>query len=313
MDESAFAPGTGNGNGIDSTDYDVWRANFGAGGGASGWLSFQDQDLEGSGLPGDGLGWEEGDSVDSTLLFEAILVGGYTVATDADLSLGNAFSPGGAETLTFEYHVAGTGATFTMGDVNYVSTASLESSAVPEPSTVVMALLTLVAGLCVSGRGMASRRQAVLSIMLGAATSIVAWAVLGSPAQAAVYNDRVYLFGDPDSALGLEGASNGAVIGSLNTSPLTPDLTIDSGPTLGNPSGTRLQLQQTGGAVYENVSATGLGLNRPGASSGDFGVRFDGRRRPISGHPSEPPRRDGRTSEYRFRHHLPNKLHQYCR
>jgi hypothetical protein len=267
-DESAFAPGTGNGGGVDASDYVTWRTNFGATGGAGGWLSFADQDLEGSGPPGDGLGWEEGDNVDSTLLFETILAGGYSLADGADLSLGNAFVPGGMQDLIFEYHVAGTGASFTAGSIEYVSSASLAASAVPEPSTAAMAALILL--VCIASRRTLATRRGASLLVIGATTSIVAWAVPGSTAWAAVYNDRVYRMGD-DS---LEDAANafGGVVGS-GPSSVAPGFTLDSGEP-GDPSGSFLDLVQTGDPIYVNVST--LGGGRPGATPGSRGIRFDG-------------------------------------
>ena len=73
-----------------------------------GWNSLQDQDIEGSGPPGDGLGWEEFDASDAGYLSEGFLTGFTTMANMASQSLGSAFNPsvfgsGVVGDLTFEY------------------------------------------------------------------------------------------------------------------------------------------------------------------------------------------------------------------
>ncbi len=138
---------------VDPFDFDYWKANFGAEG--NGWTSLQDQDYEGNGLPGDGDGWEEGASVSSSLVFETYLTGSSAISNEADVSLGNLFTPGGDQTLMFEYHVAGEPeGVFVVGDVSYV--ASFASQSVPTPTS--FSLMALASGVFFLRRRIERRR-----------------------------------------------------------------------------------------------------------------------------------------------------------
>lgn len=123
----AYGSGSGgdtNGDGdTDGADFLQWQRQIGS----TSWNSLEDQNY-------DGNGWEEGETVSSSLLFETFLTGSSDITNGADISLGNLFTPGGTQGLTFEYHVAGTGDVFVAGDVSYVSSASAVN-AVPEPTT----------------------------------------------------------------------------------------------------------------------------------------------------------------------------------
>lgn len=152
------------------------------------------------------------------------------------------------------------------------------ATAVPEPSSLALLLLVGAAILLVRSR----EQAAVASLVYARSRSLGAVQTVGlmrqllsltlvmltaSPALAAVTNDREYWFGE-DS---LEGASQGAIIGGSNTSPLPSGNSADSK----GPSGAFLDLTRGGNPTYQDVDATG-GLNRPGASNGDYGARFDG-------------------------------------
>ncbi|QDU55886.1 LamG-like jellyroll fold domain-containing protein [Aeoliella mucimassa] len=151
------------------------------------------------------------------------------------------------------------------------STGSLDASKVPEPSSMILLAGIAMAGLLLRQRKQgamvsnASLRQSVYGL---SGLFIVAWVVLGSTTQAAVYNDRVYTLGD-DS---LEDASSGITVGT-GANNVAPGATLDSG-VAGDPSGSYLDLAQAGSPVYTNV-ATGT-YARPGASSGSLGILFDG-------------------------------------
>lgn len=154
---------------------------------------------------------------------------------------------------------------------NSAGSGSVAAAAVPEPAAAAMALVCLAAA-CVVSR----RRNGVLlfatspgrAVLLAASAVGVAWAAEGSTAQAAVTNDREYTFGED----GLEGASQGAIIGSGNTSPLAFGDTADSK----GPSMAFLDLTQSGDPTYQNVGTGPNGLARPGVIGTEYGARFDG-------------------------------------
>ena len=189
-------------------------------------------------------------------------------------------SPGVVDQADYDFWVSRFGATSGSG--------SLASAAVPEPTSVAL-LLAAVGGVAL----LRTRRSNGVDTMkdkpsklsrgwLGLATCfVVAWAVVGSTAQAAVYNDRVYSLGD-DS---LENASANTVVGS--GSPFDGD-TLDSGDpntpdsSGTDPTGSFLDLEQTGNPMYVDVSTVGSG--RTG-----LGVQFDGTDDHLSGEPLDRP------------------------
>ncbi|MBN1852136.1 MAG: PEP-CTERM sorting domain-containing protein [Pirellulales bacterium] len=59
----------------------------------SGWNSLEEQNLDGNGIPDDGIGWEEFDASGNTFLGEGFLTGGSTLSAGASLALGTAFNP----------------------------------------------------------------------------------------------------------------------------------------------------------------------------------------------------------------------------
>jgi hypothetical protein len=167
------------------------------------------------------------------------------------------------------------------------------ASAVPEPATWVMIIATGMVAMLLGRRNRsanyafvpASFRVEETRVKVPAKTVQIAvlmfcWAISGGHVSAAVTNDREYWFGE-DS---LEGASQGQIIGGANSGPLASGDSADSkGPT-----GAFLDLTRSGNPTYERVDATG-GLNRPGASNGDFGARFDGEGDVLHGFPLNRP------------------------
>ena len=115
----------------DGRDFLIWQREVGSSAVTSGWVSLEDQHF-------DGNGWEEGDTVSDTLLFETHLTGSSNITSSAPVGLGKLFTPGGSEILSFEYHVAGAGSNdFVTGDVSYVTSLSAVG-AVPEPNSFVL-------------------------------------------------------------------------------------------------------------------------------------------------------------------------------
>ncbi len=134
------ADGDGSGT-VDAADYTVWTSNFGDSG--EGWNSLEDQDYEGAGAPGTGNGWEEGPNSSDELLFETFLTASSEIASGDSINLGNAFEVGGTQTLTFEYHVAGTGANdIVVGTVTFNASPST-ATAVPEPTTAALVIMAI--------------------------------------------------------------------------------------------------------------------------------------------------------------------------
>ena len=88
------------------------------------WVSLQDSDYEGNGVPGTGNGWEEAGGVNAGQLIESYLLGSSTIAHGASIVLGQAFDfdkVGMQQDLQFGYHIPGDGGFLTVGDVEYVS------------------------------------------------------------------------------------------------------------------------------------------------------------------------------------------------
>jgi hypothetical protein len=125
-------------NSVDGADLTIWKGGFGANanGDADG-----DGDSDGNDLmiwqrqvgqtAGPGDGWTEAGGISSNLLTEMFLTGGTTIAPGAQVALGNAFVPGGAQDLTFR--IARAGGNLALGTVEYVTTGP--ATAVPEPAT----------------------------------------------------------------------------------------------------------------------------------------------------------------------------------
>lgn len=164
---------------------------------------------------------------------------------------------------------------------NFGATASLPAAvrAVPEPSTILLVLaalgsLMLTRTVKTNGVGfMKSEFSMLMRGRLGLATCfLVAWAVVGSTAQAAVSNDRAFLFGDPGSAdatLAPPSVDAAANVGNGNTIGFVFNGQSATGDDIG-PGGAYLDLIVGGDPRYTDVSG------RPGAANGDFGARFDG-------------------------------------
>ncbi len=87
----------------------------------NGWSSLQDQDIEGSGPPGDGLGWEVLGTPSANFLGEAVLDTDtiFSIANGQTVSLGSAFDTGvGVEDIAFNFR---SGGQLLAGEVVYVT------------------------------------------------------------------------------------------------------------------------------------------------------------------------------------------------
>ncbi|MCO6046946.1 LamG domain-containing protein [Aeoliella sp. ICT_H6.2] len=316
---------------------DAGSLNFGN------WNSLQDKDYEGSGAPGDGMGFEELGTPSNHSLNEAILTSSYIFVDTESVSLGSVFDlgtqdlafrvrtpagtfiPGLIEEVTTvavsgdynsdgvvniaDYTVwrnnlgasislpnEGSGVTpgmVTVEDYTYwksrfgatSASGSLAASSIPEPSAFILLLAACGGGVLAgrhrkgSGKVKQTNTTSRLSVAGALLIACVAWAVVGSTAQAAVYNDRVYQFGDdPD-----EDAANapGGVVGTGPGSVGNTGYTIDSGNP-GDLSGSYLDLQAMGSPVYVDVST--LGTGRTGR-----GILFDGTDDMLEGDPLNRP------------------------
>lgn len=96
----------------------------------AGWSSFSDNavdaidaDIDADAIVGNGIGetWDEAAGSDNDVLAESFLLGSSVFGAEREESLGNAFQVGGAETLTFQYRDAISGA-ISEGNVVYVTT-----------------------------------------------------------------------------------------------------------------------------------------------------------------------------------------------
>ena len=172
----------------------------------------------------------------------------------------------------------GDGGGITASDYNYWkarfgdTTGSLKASsgAVPEPGSVALVLAACGMGLVALRRNkgvsqMSQKATVKRSHIVAAMTlTIVAWAVVGSSALATVTNDRVFLFGDANSADDTSGANvvEGGAMG-FDFSGVT--ITADE---IG-PSGGGFADLQVFGATYTSTTAqTGV--------ADDFGANFNG-------------------------------------
>ena len=121
--------------GSDSFDMDLYRITSASGAlDPAGWNSLEDQDLNGDGIPNNGIGWETlGTTTEA--LSEVIFAGAdgndfSTVAPGDKLNLGRAFA--GDETdVVFAYHRAGTQpGNFVPGLISYVTGVSCSATSI---------------------------------------------------------------------------------------------------------------------------------------------------------------------------------------
>lgn len=221
------ADGSGNGV-VDAADLTLWKDNFGevVGGGGS-------------------AGWREAGNVNSGVIGETSLIGSSLFQGGTSAALGNIFTPGGAQDLTFTYHVPGEG--FRTGLVEYVTSVT----AVPEPTSWMM----FVGGAA----AMLLRRRRAMSQAALCAAAVVA---LGTtPTEAARFVDRDYKLGESDPGSPTAGSA--------------VSLSYDDA---GAPStGTYHDLTGFGGVQYATVSS------RPFALGSTLGVQFDGASGYLSG------------------------------
>lgn len=161
--------------------------------------------------------------------------------------------------------------------------ATISPAAVPEPRAWALAMLGLACFISRTWGGWSSRFRTVpawrQALVRASGVLIVAWATVGSTAQAMVTNDREYLFGED----ALEGASQGANLGSSNSGALEAGYTADSK----GPSMAYLDLSQSGDPTYEDVGPGGLA--RPGVAGTEYGARFDGEDSLLTGTPLNRP------------------------
>lgn len=134
-DEAGTAPsGDFNEDGtVDAADYTVWRDGLGG--------EYDEDDYT---LWANNFGATNG-ALAGTILNETNLLNTTTIAAGSSLSLGNAFTVGGAEDLVFNYGLVGDGS-LNPAFVKYGTSGSLDGGAnVPEPSTLALLGLAGVA------------------------------------------------------------------------------------------------------------------------------------------------------------------------
>jgi hypothetical protein len=146
------------------------------------------------------------------------------------------------------------------------------AAAVPEPSTE---LFVMIMGCTMLGYSVCVRRQRPFAWSLGRPAALITAVLCCSAvnsANAAYTTDRLYHFGDDPG----EAATAGIDVGS-GPGATTPGVTRDSqGPT-----GSFVHVAANGATglpKYIDVSTTGADLlqARPGAPSGNLGIKFDG-------------------------------------
>ncbi|QDS98816.1 dockerin type I domain-containing protein [Adhaeretor mobilis] len=138
---------------------------------------------------------------------------------------------------------------------------SAAASAVPEPTTALMALLAAVGLVSV----VRPRRLASRNTTLACCLTLTLFVGLTSEVNATVFVDRDYTFGDEAG----EGGATGNVLGSGNGF----DSTWDSAGSPG--AGDYQDLFVVNNPTYIAVGVGALNA-RPGAASGSLGVSFDG-------------------------------------
>jgi hypothetical protein len=124
---NANADADGDGD-SDGNDLMIWQREVGSGGGGGG---------------GAGDTWDEAGGISSNLLAEFFLNGATTIAPGAQITIGNAFVPGGAQDLSFR--IARQGGSLGLGTVEYVTTGP--ATAVPEPATMSIVLVVGLAAI----------------------------------------------------------------------------------------------------------------------------------------------------------------------
>lgn len=225
------------------TDTGQWEADFGSAGGGS---------------PGDQ--WEVLNG-DDEQLFEAYLFGETFLDAESSLSIGNGYdTTSGAEDLTFVYTTP-TGFEVE-GVVTYVTGAA---AAVPEPTSLLLAMGAVAAGLSLRRRREDSKMvtgettMQFASSRMGSIIAAFACLVLWTSTAAAQTNDRLYNLGDSEPTNGA-GTVVGSGAGSFG-------VTWDDA---GQPGNNQFQdLSPVNGPTYASVAG------RPNGGSG-LGVEFDG-------------------------------------
>jgi hypothetical protein len=208
--------GDHNNNGkVDGADYVVWRkTNINGAAGYTTWRS-------NFGATGSG-----GNGGDPNELVEWYLTGESTLNSAASISLGQAFTIGGAQNLVFQFT---TSAGVKTGIVEYGAIgAGTGASAIPEPSAGWLVLIAF--GLAV---GIWRRRIAPAPVTARIAACLLVTSVSVGSALATVTNDRLHHFGE--NGVNPQAQENGAagnLVGSGHT--LTPGFSTtldDTGPS----------------------------------------------------------------------------------
>jgi hypothetical protein len=213
------ADGSGNGT-IDAADLNVWKANFGGGGGASG-------------------SWAEAGAASSAVVGESFLTGSSLFSGNMSVGLGNLYNTTKPQDLVFTYHVVGE-SHFRTGVVEYVSGAA---AAVPEPTGLSLAACGLAAV------AMGRRRRMAKAAMCVAALAAIAV----QQASAARFVDRDYKLGESDPGSPGAGAPVGTSFDDAGLSNMNDlhDLTGSGDVKYANVSGRPFALGSTLGVEFD--------------------------------------------------------------
>ncbi len=166
-------------------------------------------------------------------------------------------------------------ADFTFWRDRFGNTYGNTALAVPEPNTLTLFGILFAGMACQACRSRPPRQKARWGVGRGrrivqsAATCLLAitlTTIAVLPAVAAVTTDRLYKFGEHPN----EPATAGAIVGGTGLG------TLDSMSQGGSPSASDAQNLTPGGGGPRYVNVGPTGLNRPGASMGQFGAQFDG-------------------------------------
>jgi hypothetical protein len=164
VEEGTGADGDGDGM-ITAADYALWRMNFDATGSdpalnPTGWNSLDAQNIDAVDGPDPGTaagdsaleGWDRSGSPSNTVLSEAFLNGNSTWDPNESRPLGNIFTLGGSQNLVLRFREPNRPGFLRTGLVTYVggSGSGLGSgAAVPEPHSIILALIPGVSALAV--------------------------------------------------------------------------------------------------------------------------------------------------------------------
>ena len=141
---------TGDANGdtnVTAADFDLWKDAFNRQEGANesslnpaGWNSLDDQNVDPDGVLVTN-NWLESGSPNVSALSEARLIGSSTWSSNESLPIGAIFAAGQEHNLVFRYREPSRPTFLRTGLVTYVTSGAGGGSAVPEPGTMVLAIL----------------------------------------------------------------------------------------------------------------------------------------------------------------------------